>query len=255
MNESLTREKRLMMREIRTLITGMILIVGTLAFAPATSQADEIPPPEDDPYVSDQAGEVPPPEEEEVPPPDDNPYDRNGFYLGLAGAIGVDAEAEEELEDQSGLHLRVKEDIGLQARAGYRFHPRVAVEYQFEWITDADIDVQAVPFGDDAFQIERWTSTANAKLYLATESVQPFLLVGLGVLTVEIDGSPVEVAPGEFVGLSVDETDFAARFGGGIEIYATEHIVIDLNSSYVLPTGNLDDYDYWSVGWGFQYRF
>jgi opacity protein-like surface antigen len=227
-----------MMREIRTLFTGAILLIGTLAFAPVLSQADEIPSSED------------------------NPYARNGFYIGLAGAFAFDAAAEEELEKQSkeipdnpgGLKLRIGEDIGLQARLGYRFHPRFAAEYQFEWITDVDIDVQGVPFGKGAFQLERWASTANVKAYLATDTVQPFLLVGLGVLTVEVDGSPVGVEP-DLVGLSVNETDFAARFGAGLEVYATEHIVINLNASYVLPAGNLKNFDYVSIGWGFQYRF
>jgi hypothetical protein len=85
--------------------------------------------------------------------------------------------------------------------------------------------------------------------------VQPFLLVGLGVLTVEVDGSPVEVSPGVFQGLSVKETDFAARFGAGFEVYATEHIIINLGASYVLPAGNLEHFDYVSVEWGFLYRF
>ncbi len=222
-----------MMREIRTLFTGAILLIGTLAFAPVLSQADEIPSSED------------------------NPYARNGFYIGLAGSFGIDAAAEEELEKQSGLNLRVGEDIGLQARLGYRFHPRFAAEAQFEWITDVDIDVQGVPFGKGAFQLERWASTANVKAYLATDTVQPFLLVGLGVLTVEVDGSPVEVdtALGVFQGLSVKETDFAARFGVGLEVYATEQIVINLDASYVLPAGNVENFDYVSIGWGFQIRF
>ena len=220
-----------MMREIRTLFTGAILLIGALAFAPVHSQADEIPSSED------------------------NPYARNGFYLGLAGAFAIDAAAEEELEKESGLKLRIGDDIGLQARLGYRFHPRFAAEYQFEWITDVDIDVQGVGFGNGAFQLERWASTANVKAYLATDIVQPFLLVGLGVMTVEVDGSPVEVSPGTFVGLSVEETDFAARFGAGFEVYATEHFVINLDASYVLPTGSLEDFDYVSLGWGFQYRF
>ncbi len=219
-----------MMREIRTLFTGAILLIGTLAFAPALSQAEEIPSSED------------------------NPYARNGFYIGLAGAFAIDAAAEEELEKQSGLKLRIGDDVGLQARLGYRFHPRFAAEYQFEWITDVDIDVQGVGFGNGAFQLERWASTANVKAYLATDTVQPFLLVGLGVLTVEVDGSPVDDS-GVFKQLSVHETDFAARFGAGLEVYATENIVINLEASYVLPAGNLKNFDYVSIGWGFQYRF
>ncbi len=72
-----------MMREIRTLFTGAILLIGTLAFAPAPSQADENPPPED------------------------NPYARDGFYVGLAGSFGIDTAAENELEKQSGLSLAI----------------------------------------------------------------------------------------------------------------------------------------------------
>ena len=47
----------------------------------------------------------------------------------------------------------------------------------------------------------------------------------------------------------------AARFGGGIDIYATENFAVSLNISYVLPTGDLKDLDYVSIAWGFQYRF
>ncbi len=53
----------------------------------------------------------------------------------------------------------------------------------------------------------------------------------------------------------VDETDFAGRVGGGIDIYATENIVVTLDATYVVPTGDVDDLDYLSIGWGVQYRF
>ncbi len=224
---------------------GAILLGGTLAFAPVLSQADEIPPPEDDELSTPKQEEVVPDEEEELAPIDDNPYARNGIYVGLAGAVGVDVAAKDELENQLRARVDVKEAIGLQFHLGYRFHPRIAAEYQFEWITDADIDIEGVPFGTAALKLERWTNTANAKAYLGTGSVQPFLLVGLGLMHVEVDGS----------GVSEKEHGFAARFGGGLEVYATEHIVIDVNASYVLPAGDVDDFDYVSVGWGFLVRF
>jgi hypothetical protein len=50
-------------------------------------------------------------------------------------------------------------------------------------------------------------------------------------------------------------TDFAARFGGGIDLYATKHVVLSVEAEYVLPTGDVKDLDYISIGWGFQYRF
>ncbi len=50
-------------------------------------------------------------------------------------------------------------------------------------------------------------------------------------------------------------TGFAARFGGGIDIYATENFVVAFVVDYVFPAGDVKDLDYVSVGWGFQYRF
>jgi hypothetical protein len=49
--------------------------------------------------------------------------------------------------------------------------------------------------------------------------------------------------------------DFAMRFGGGIDLYATKHIVVSAESSYVLPFEGLEDFDYVSIGLGLEYRF
>jgi opacity protein-like surface antigen len=50
-------------------------------------------------------------------------------------------------------------------------------------------------------------------------------------------------------------TEFAMRFGGGLEFYATKHIVLTLDTDYVLPFGDLENLDYVTIGWGLQYRF
>jgi opacity protein-like surface antigen len=255
-----------MMREFRTLFAGAILLVGALAFAPALSQADEIPLPEDDELSTPEKDEVVPDEEAEPEPVEDNPYARNGFYIGLAGSLGVDIKFEDKFEKEvrdglgnpTNLSLNVDEKFGLNTRAGYRFHPRIAAEVQFEWISEADIDLKGVAFGKDAFTLERWTLMANAKGYLGTGIVQPFLLVGLGVMKGQVEGNASRELPDESVveyRISETDTDFAARFGGGLEVYATENIVINIDATYVLPTGSVNDFDYVSVGWGFQYRF
>ena len=45
------------------------------------------------------------------------------------------------------------------------------------------------------------------------------------------------------------------RFGGGIDLYATQNVVVSLEADYVLPVGKLEDLNYITVSWGFQYRF
>jgi hypothetical protein len=45
------------------------------------------------------------------------------------------------------------------------------------------------------------------------------------------------------------------RFGGGIDLYATKHVVVSAEVDYVLPFGDLENLDYLSFGLGLQYRF
>jgi opacity protein-like surface antigen len=168
-------------------------------------------------------------------------YARNGPYLGLAGTWATYLSAEDELP--SGFD--VDDPLGLNARAGYRFHPHIAGELEFEWLSEADIDVSG--FGTAA-TIESFAFTANGKLYPLTGRFQPFGLIGLGLLSSELED---EVG----IGAEVDETEFAMRFGAGLDIYITRNFLGSLDFSYVLPTGDLDEVDYIRFGWGFGYRF
>jgi hypothetical protein len=45
------------------------------------------------------------------------------------------------------------------------------------------------------------------------------------------------------------------RFGGGIDLYATENVVVRGEANYVLPTGSLHDLKYLSIGMGVHWRF
>src|SRR5215475_10991610 len=131
-------------------------------------------------------------------------YARNGAYLGLAGSVGIYTEAEDDLEDVFG-NADIDPALGLNVRAGYRLHPHFAIEGEFEWLSEADIQVG----GQDVATVESFTGTANGKAYLLTGRVQPFALIGIGGMGVRIEGG----------GGSASESDFAARFGGGVDIY------------------------------------
>ena len=36
--------------------------------------------------------------------------------------------------------------------------------------------------------------------------------------------------------------------GGGIEFYATENVTVGIDVSYILPTGDLDGIEFYSIG-------
>jgi outer membrane protein W len=85
-------------------------------------------------------------------------------------------------------------------------------------------------------------------LYPFKGALQPFLLVGVGLTHAEFDDKLG-------LGLSVEDEAFAARFGVGVDIYITERVLMNIDADYVMPTGNVEDFDYVGVRWGFQYRF
>ena len=88
---------------------------------------------------------------------------------------------------------------------------------------------------------------------LLTGRYQPFLLLGGGMTSVDAKLTKDNVGLG--LSSNQNENSFTMRFGGGIDLYATEHVVVSLEADYVLPTGDLNALDYVTVSWGFQYRF
>jgi len=164
-------------------------------------------------------------------------YSASGPYVGIGFGIGF------ENFDDDGMDLDIDPAYGFDAWGGYRFHPNFAGEFQIEYLNGFEVD------NIDPFEVKAQlvTFTANAKGYLLTGRWQPFALVGVGMCWQE--------AWDDFTGESVDETAFAARFGGGIDFYLTESIALNVNSAYVLPTGDLDGGDYISLVVGAQFRF
>jgi opacity protein-like surface antigen len=174
-------------------------------------------------------------------------YARSGFYVGAGVVGGSYTELEEEAEDVLPVSVDVDTAVGFEVYGGYRFHPNFAVEAEFEMLPETDIDASG--FGDFA-EIESWTLTGNVKVFPLTGRIQPFLLVGLGVMDAELEDTIG-------LGASEDETGFAARFGGGLDVYITENIAVSAGVDYVLPSGDdiLDEADYVSYGGGALIRF
>jgi len=187
-----------------------------------------------------------------------------GVYVGLAGSVGIPSAFDEWVEAAGVDHVEADASMGLHTRVGYRFHPRVAAEAHFEWLAgfDASSDsvYRAAPgSGAQVATADLWTLTGDARIYLLTGEVQPYLLAGAGMLsaevTDEVDRSAAGSTLADLPDLSDSSSGFAARFGAGLDYCLTENFALNFDASYVLPTGAVEDFDYVSIGWGFQYRF
>ncbi len=146
-------------------------------------------------------------------------YARSGFYVG-AGWSYVREDFDDGFEDDT---------WGINGRFGYRFYPKVAAELEFEWYDDF--------LGEE----KAWSLMVNMKGYLLTGQFQPYGMVGVGLL-------------------DVDGTEFAWQVGGGLDLYtyataSGDQYLVNVEAAYVIPTSDLDDWNFWTLSIGVQYRF
>ncbi len=162
-------------------------------------------------------------------------YARTGPYVGLGALYAV------ELFDDAVANTGVRTDnsFGFHLNGGWRLHPNIALELRYDWLNEFDLD--------KGF-IDAWMLSGNVKGYILTGCVQPYALVGMGYLAA--NGSAGNNPGAAHVG-----DDFALRFGAGLDAYVTEHIALGPEIAYVLPTGDAQDLDMFTISLGATYRF
>ncbi len=174
-------------------------------------------------------------------------YARSGWYVGIGGHAAFEQIDGGDFGDSG----------GIDAVAGYRLSPNVALEGHFDWNSDfsdpgyftGTCNTRPGPVTcQGALTIDVLSLTANAKLLLPFRRVQPFVLIGGGLM---------RGAVGAFQSQSDGETNagYVARLGGGVDLYATRKLLLSLGVSYLLPTGAVEDLQYLSVGGNLQFRF
>ena len=150
-------------------------------------------------------------------------YARRGFYVRAGAAVGF----EDSVPPSS--PADIDSMVGASFGVGYRAHPRLGIEGAFDWVRG---DVMNRANGVTVGSWELWAITADLKGYLATGIIQPYGAIGLGVQRQTV--SIVLLQPGS-------EVAFAPRFGGGIDVYLTESVGLNLDAGYLLGTGGLDN--------------
>jgi opacity protein-like surface antigen len=146
----------------------------------------------------------------------------------------------------------VDDSFSISGQAGYRCDPRASAAVQVEWVEEFDGDVSEPGMGKVASTTaESLIVTANAKGYLLTGRFQPFLLLGLGGMTARTELK--DSAGGSLA--SQRQEGFAARFGGGLDVYVTKNLLVTTGVDYLRPWGDVEDLDFLSIGGGVEYRF
>ena len=175
---------------------------------------------------------------------EDEGYARRGVYLGFH-SVYTGERFESEIEDSlPGVDLSVDDSRGLNLRFGYRLFPWLALEAHAEVYDDYNIEL----LGVDAAEMDGWSLGLVGKFYHFTGRLQPYLLLGGGYMEVNLSDQLA-------LGLSEDGSGSVLQGGAGVDIYLTQHFVLNLESSYAYPMGGVENLDFWTVRGGIEYRF
>lgn len=206
-------------------------------------------------------------------------YDRSGFYAAVGATYQYNVlggEIESVLEDEvddvllgANSSFDLDDSLGVHALVGYRVAKWFAVELEYEWVDEYEIEGSTqtpAPASGYLYSIEGHTLTVNTKWVLPTWRIQPYFLLGAGLAISDVgEGNLVDALGAlDAVGEAIDDgTQLApaARAGLGLDLYMTRHIVLNVRGSVVVTTleepdvDNADDLNYMAFGAGLQYRF
>jgi opacity protein-like surface antigen len=170
-------------------------------------------------------------------------YDRRGFFFG-AGAFYAP-----ELFDTG---ARVDYSQGLYGRVGYRFHRRFAMDVRFDWLDQFDIT------GDNAKgSIQPLAITTNARFYILTNRIQPYLNIGLGASYVKTEGTTFPTSTPPSARFEEKGWEGMLRLGVGADIYVTPSILLNLDASAAGVGGDHAGVNvgFGQLGAGVEFRF
>lgn len=174
-----------------------------------------------------------------------NDYGRPGVELGG----GISLAGEDFDDDLDDLGIDYDTTAAFDVFVGYRFHPRFSIEGRYQQLLGFDSD-DFDDFGFDTdVEISGYEASLNAKLFLLTGVIQPYLSVGGGWSRIELD---IDTA---FFDVDEDFSDPTWRLGGGIDGWIGEHFAIGLDGAYHIGTGDLDDFNFWTASLLFRFKF
>ena len=165
-------------------------------------------------------------------------YNRPGPYVGVGGSYMVPGFQDGARSADFG------DTLGFNVRGGYRLNEYWAFEGLYEY---GDFNAHQVLPGE---HIQTNTFMGGTKLILPLGRFQPYLSGSAGFVNANADK-----ALRRDTNWDVDGTNFAGRFGGGVDLFATENVAIFLDASYTMPIHEVSDLYYFSFGWGAKYVF
>lgn len=123
-------------------------------------------------------------------------------------------------------------EFGLDVTLGWRNSERIAIEAEFEWITNTE----GIEYGS-------WLFGVNAKYYILEERIQPYIIAGMNGMWTKVPDATYSLY------------DWSFRNGIGVDYYLTPHWAITSETTFVWGVGDLWNNYFLTFGVGAMYRF
>jgi hypothetical protein len=152
----------------------------------------------------------------------------NHYYVGIGASYAME-NFNSDFDDTG----------GINAKAGYHLHPRIDMEFDYNYLSDfedEDINVE--------YQAETYMFVVKGYFPSTTEKVKLGVLVGAGVMDVDADSKS-------------DEADLCGKVGLGLDLFATQDISFGIEGSYTFASFDdlPDDIEYFNFTAGIAYHF
>lgn len=177
----------------------------------------------------------------------DTDVDRLGPYVGVGAAAG--------LSDFTGRARGFGDSAGFNLLGGYRWCEYFALEAFYEYMDDFGRSNRVANLGRKVrtdVRTHNFSLLGKAILPLFGP-IQPYVKGGLGFLNTDVDGQPKGLRSAR--ALRGSHTEFSGRLDGGVDFVLTQHVALNFDAGYVMPTDTLFHLNYVSLSAGVQYRF
>ena len=160
---------------------------------------------------------------------------RSGPYLGV-GVGGAIPQFDGErffgrLSNEASIEN--ENSLAINARIGWRLLPFLAAEVQYEW-TD---EFRMRTFDATCAKARSQIVTGNLKLIAPLETVQPYVLAGVGAGHYDLDIKDIQFSnsescsPQNGYGSSQTKWEMTGRFGVGMDFYLTRGILMNFEAA------------------------
>lgn len=175
---------------------------------------------------------------------DDEPVDPTyaGWYFG-GSATGAIENFSEGIRSTGG--------GGGGFTVGHRASEFLSFELEMSWLQDFTVKAQAP--GQSKSELDIWESTLNFRVHFPIEDSQwePYITYGVGMMDVE---TRVSASSPQALG-GLNRSDLIVKGGGGVSYQVDNALSLFAGGTYVLPLGNIKEFDHAAFSVGFLYKF